>query len=417
MSTLTPVTPFSVLGLSYKKADAHIRGLFSLDQQGKTNLIKDAQAKGLKSLCVISTCNRTEIYAGTSDYDLLMDLMCAHTLGDKETLQKVAYFYADDLAIDHLFNVGSGLDSQILGDFEIIGQLKNSARLSKELGLMDAHLERLINSVLQASKGIKHFTQLSSGATSVSFAAVQYILSHVQETSDKNILLFGTGKIGRNTCENLVKHTQNRHITLINRTKSLAEKVAGKFNLMVKEYGQLQEVIRKTDIMIVATGAQQPTVNKNIVRTEKHLLILDLSIPRNVDPNVEDLSNVTLVHLDNLTQITDEALENRQQEVPKAQSIISQIKAEFYEWCHSRKYVPTLRALQDKLHQIKADELTSLSKKGEVVDAVSVELVTDHLIQKITNQLAHHLRHSQIESDEKLQLIQSVFQLNIQGND
>ena len=113
---------------------------------------------------------------------------------------------------------------------------------------------------------LKTETEISSGATSVSFASVQYIFNTVEDISNKNILLFGTGKIGRNTCENLVKHTKNEHITLINRTKDKAEKIAGKFNLIVKDYANLQEEISKSDILIVATGAQNPTVDKHIIQ-------------------------------------------------------------------------------------------------------------------------------------------------------
>ena len=115
-------------------------------------------------------------------------------------------------------------------------------------------MERLINAVIQASKRIKNDTELSTGATSVSFASVQYILKNVPDVSDKNILLFGTGKIGRNTCENLIKHTQNKHITLINRTKNKAEEIAGKFDLTVKDYANIQEEINQADILVVATG-------------------------------------------------------------------------------------------------------------------------------------------------------------------
>ncbi len=408
---------FAIVGISYKKADAQVRGLFSLDQDSKTKLIKAAKAKGIKSLCAVSTCNRTELYAGIEDTDLLMSLICDHTRGDLELFKQVAYIYTHERAIDHLFNVGSGLDSQILGDFEIIGQIKSSIRLSKQYGLVDAHMERLINAVLQASKRIKHQTQLSSGATSVSFAAVQYILSNVSDVSSKNILLFGTGKIGRNTCENLVKHTQNRHITLINRTKALAEKVAGKFNVMVRDYVELQEVICETDIIIVATGAQKATINKSLVRTQRPLLIIDLSIPRNVDENVQELSNVTLLHLDDLSQITDEAIENRQLEVPKAQVIIQEIQADFYDWCQTRRFVPTLKALQNKLHEIKTEELSSLSKKDNAFDSAGAELVSDQLIQKITSQLAHHFRNNSQQTDDQIELIQSVFQLNVQSHD
>ena len=136
--------------------------------------------------------------------------------------------------------------------------------------------------MIQSSKRIKNETGISSGATSVSFAAVQYIMARVPYISEKNILLFGVGKIGRNTCENLIKHTRNKHITLINRTKVKAEEVAGKFNLLVKDYSNIQSEIAQTDILVVATGAQQPTINKELLYLKKPLLILDLSIPKNV---------------------------------------------------------------------------------------------------------------------------------------
>src|SRR5699024_459553 len=125
----------------------------------------------------------------------------------------------------------------------------------------------LTNSVIQASKRIKTETGLSSGATSVSFASVHYILNEIDQVSQKNITLFGTGKIGRNTVENLVKHTKNKKITLINRTKDKAEKIACKYNLVVKDYADLPTEIRQTDILIVATGAQKPTISRDLIHT------------------------------------------------------------------------------------------------------------------------------------------------------
>jgi Glutamyl-tRNA reductase len=135
--------------------------------------------------------------------------------------------------------------------------------------LSNVFLERLVNAVLQASKRIKHQTEISSGAASVSFASVRYLLENVSQISEKNILLFGTGKIGRNTCENLVKHTSNKHITLINRTRSTAEEIAGKFELNVKGYEELQTEIRKADVLIVATGAPKPTITKALLYLKK----------------------------------------------------------------------------------------------------------------------------------------------------
>ncbi len=310
-----------------------------------------------------------------------------------------------------MFRVGSGLDSQILGDFEIISQIKTAARLSKAKGLLNSYTERLVNSVIQASKRIKNETELSSGATSVSFAAVQYIMNNVERISEKNILLFGTGKIGKNTCENLVKHTKNPHITLINRTKTKAEEIAGKFNVLVKDYEHLKKEVNNSDILIVATGAQNPTINKSLISTKNPLLILDLSIPKNVNENVSELDNVSLIHMDDLAKITDDTLEKRKTFIPAAETIIDEISAEFNAWLDTLRFVPTIQAIKHKLTDFKNSEFNTQRKKLADFNEDQAELITNNLIQKITNQFAHHLREGGSTSDESIELIKKIFQL------
>jgi len=405
-------TYFYVIGLSYKKADAKIRGEFSLDQNAKANLMLQAKASGIESIVATSTCNRTEIYGFARHPFELIKLLCDNTHGTVEDFQRVAYVYKNSDAIQHMFRVGAGLDSQILGDFEIISQLKISAKLSKKYQLLNAYLERLINAVIQASKRIKTETELSSGATSVSFASVQYIKKTVEAISSKNILLFGTGKIGRNTCENLIKHTKNEHITLINRTRDRADKIAGKFKLLVKDYSQLQEEIGNTDILIVATGAQNPTIDKHLIQNKKPLLILDLSIPKNVNENVKELPMVTLVHLDHLSQMTDETLERRKQFIPVAEGIITEIKTEFDEWVDNRKFAPTIKALKEKLQIFATAEVDSQRKKINEFNEAQAALISTNLVQKITNHFAHHLKDETISKNDSLELIKKVFQLD-----
>lgn len=405
-------TYFYVIGLSYKKANAKIRGDFSLDHNAKANLMLQAKASGIESIVATSTCNRTEIYGFARHPFELIKLLCDNTLGTVEDFQRVAYVYKSSDAIQHMFRVGAGLDSQILGDFEIISQLKISAKLSKKYQLLNAFLERLINAIIQASKRIKTETELSSGATSVSFASVQYIKKTVDAISSKNILLFGTGKIGRNTCENLIKHTKNEHITLINRTRDRADKIAGKFKLLVKDYSQLQEEIGNTDILIVATGAQNPTIDKHLIQNKKPLLILDLSIPKNVNENVKELPMVTLVHLDHLSQMTDETLEKRKQFIPVAEGIITEIKTEFDEWVDNRKFAPTIKALKEKLQVFATAEVESQRKKINEFNEAQAALISANLVQKITNHFAHHLKDETVSKNDSLELIKKVFQLD-----
>ncbi len=383
---------FYSVGLSYKKADAEMRGKFSLDTLAKTRLLEQAKTDGIESLIVTSTCNRTEIYGFAEHPFQLIKLICENSNGTVEEFQKVGFVYKNQEAIGHIFRVGTGLDSQILGDFEIISQIRSSFTQSKSMGLANTFMERLVNAVIQASKKIKNDTEISSGATSVSFAAVQYIIKNVEDIGNKNILLFGTGKIGRNTCENLVKHTKNEQITLINRTKDKAEKLAGKLNLIVKDYSELHLELQKADVVVVATGAQNPTVDKAILNVKKPLLILDLSIPKNVHADVEELEGVTLIHMDYLSQLTDETLENRKNHIPAAEAIIEEIKEEFNVWTKGRKFAPTIHALKEKLNAIKNSELNFQSKKIADFNEEQAEIISARIIQKITTQFANHLK-------------------------
>lgn len=408
---LSQNTTFYALGLSYKKADALIRGKFSLDPKAQSELLLQAKAEGIDSLIVISTCNRTEIYGSASHPYELIKLLCGNTKGSVEEFQQTGYIYKNKDAVNHFFRVGAGLDSQILGDFEIISQIKTSINNSKSHGLVNTFLDRLGNAVIQASKKIKTDTGISSGAASVSFSAVRYIIENVQQIGSKKILLLGTGDIGKNTCENLVKHTKNGHVTVINRTKSKAQALAGKLNVVVKDYNDLEHELQQSDVVVVATGADHPTVCRELLNPNKPLLILDLSIPRNVNPDVEKLSGVRLIHMDYLSQMKDETLEKRKQHIPAAEAIIEDMKLEFNTWVQTRKYAPAIHALKAKLNDIAAAELAFQKKKSINFDQAQADEISSRIINKITSHFAGHLKNEDCSIDQSIKFIEKVFQL------
>ena len=410
MKVDTTTHHFYTIGISYKTADLTTRGQFSLSNEQCVSLLKEAKEKGINEILINTTCNRTEIYAYAAHPYQIIKLLCAHSGGELSVFEQLGFILKNEEAIHHIFKVGTGLDSQILGDFEIIGQLKQGFYRSKKLGLVNGFSERLVNAVIQASKRIKTETKISTGATSVAFASVQYIIQNIDAVSDKNILLFGTGKIGRNTCENLIKHTENDHIVLINRTHEKAKNIAGKFNVLVKEYGELPTEIRKADVMIVATGAQLPTVAKDIIHTEKPLLILDLSIPSNVHDNVKGLAHVKVVNLDTLSQITNKTLEERKKHLPHAVEILKEIETEFLQWLHDRQYAPTLRALKAKLTAQQTAEIKARERKQNLPEEAT--LVSDQMIQKITGQLANFLKENPTKASDALNIFKDVFQLD-----
>ena len=404
---------FCVVGVSYHRTDAPTRGLFSLDEHKSRKLSEKASQIGASSLMIVSTCNRTELYAEVENEEILVGLLCEFTKGTKEMFAKHGYIKTEEEAIDHVFQVGTGLDSQILGDFEIIAQIKKSFKQAKKSKLTSAFLERLCNSVIQASKRIKNETEISTGATSVSFASVKYLMQEIPEVQSKKIVLFGTGKIGRNTCENLVKHTKNQQITLINRTRDRAEEVAGKFKVDVKSFSDLPSEIRTADVLIVATGAANPTVNKDLLRTKNNLLILDLSVPQNVASDVTEIDGVSLVGIDQLSKITDDTLERRKQYIPQALAIIEEIQADFIEWLSNRKFAPVVAAVKAKLQSYKNEEIDFHSKKNQpVLDEKAIDLVSNRLIQKITKQIANHLKSANGDFDQSVAMLNDVFELN-----
>ena len=401
------VNYFFAVGVSYKTANIDLRGKFSLNDSQHHALFLDAKENNISDLTVINTCNRTELYAWAHNSEKLIDLLCKHSDGDKALFNQIGYELRGEEGILHFFRVGTGLESQILGDFEIIGQIKQSFYRSKKMGLAQGSLERLTNTVIQASKRIKTETEISSGATSVAFASVQYILNNIENISTKNILLFGTGKIGANTCGNLVKHTQNDHITLINRTQSRAEKIAKKFPLSVKPYGELAAAIHDADILIVATGAQNPTITSDLIHTNKPLLVLDLSIPRNVASEVNNLINVQVVHLDELSQITDETFEKRKKYIPKAEKILAEIKEEFLNWLEHRKYIPALNAFKEKIVLPEKEE----KEIEKYVNNCFGYQKKHQIAQKITGQIAAYIRENPHQAEETIELITNIFEL------
>ena len=404
---------FFAVGVSYIKSDAETRGKFSLDGAAGESLSRKANDLGIEALLTISTCNRTELYGYTEDVETLVNLLCEFTKGTQELFESQGYVKKNAEAVEHLFRVGTGLDSQILGDFEIISQVKQGFRRAKKLELSNPFLERLVNSVIQASKRIKTETEISSGATSVSFASVRYLLEKVEAISEKHIVLFGTGKIGRNTCENLVKHTQNEHITLINRTIEKAERIATKLNLRVRPYSELQSEIRQADILVVATGASKPTITPALIFNKKPLIILDLSVPKNVSEEVSGLKQVEVIDIDQLSKITDDTLEKRKEFLPRAESIYKEILLDFMAWVDNRKFANTLAALKEKLSQFKAEEIDFQSKKNKSVakNCDAFDDFGDRLVQKITKQFANFLRETDSDLEEKMKLIESVFEL------
>lgn len=402
---------FYNIGVSYIKADAKKRGKFSLSKDNQIALLKSAKDKKFEGVFVLSTCNRTEISGFAEHPYQLIQLLCHYSEGTVEEFATISIVHKNQEAINHLFRIGTGLESQILGDYEIVGQLRQSFKMAKSEKTTNAFLERLLNNVLQVSKKVKNETKLSSGTTSVSYAAVQFIIKNLPDYNSKNILVYGLGKMGKHTCKNLAEYTQNKTVCLINRTEKKATEFVKEYaSIRKSEYKNLSQEIKDADVLIVSTGSNKPTILKEHICENKKLLILDLSMPQNVSKDVIDFKDISLVNLDELSKITDETLAVRQKEIPAAEAIIETHKNEFNDWLNDRRFTPAIAALKKSLETIKNDEINFQKKKITNFDEDQAEILTSRFIQKITTHFVRHLKEDDTSVSQSLKVIEKVFQ-------
>ncbi len=406
-------TTFFMIGVSHHTLDLSQREKFSLSETQQAHIIKKYQQTQGNGIFILATCNRTEVYAFGNCPRRIIDLFCLESGIDQETFFNHQILKQNQEAINHLLRVATGLESQILGDFEIIGQLKKAFSFAKNLGATTAFLDRLNALASQASKRVKNETDLSSGTCSVAYAAVQQLKIYIQEHESlqkPKIVLIGTGKIGRIASANLAKYIDNDDITLLNRSNAKAEKIAKELKLKAAPYQNLSEELSAADIVLVATGAPTATVGEKHFQSEKKRLIIDLSVPRNVEHSLGEKQDITLVDVDQLSEIMKANREGREEAIPQAIAIIEEMQAEFNQWLESRKVAPTLKAVNSKMAQWKEKEVFNFLKKNPGCSAEEVNALADKLIHKITGQIAKQLRSVE-NSSQSINTLESIFEL------
>jgi glutamyl-tRNA reductase len=387
-SPITELSHFFVTGINYKKTDTEIRGSFAIGPDQYAQMLTMAADNGVRDLFVLSTCNRSEIYGIAENPEQLINLFCSQTQGPAQIFNELAYRKNGLEALQHLFDVGAGLDSQILGDYEIVGQLRQAMKFARSGGFIQHFLDRILNQVLQCSKEIKNNTGLSDGTVSVAYAAVQYIRENISSLKDKKILLLGTGKIGTTTCKNLVDYLGTSQVTLMNRSPEKADNLASVYGLKSAVFEALADEIKKSDIILVATNAVDPVIHlSDLESVPGKKLIIDLSIPCNVEKKVDRLPDITLIDVDGLSKLKDETLLRRAAEIPKARKIIQAHLNEWMEWNEMRKHVPVLKQVKIKLQEIHGSPLFE-----QPMAEPPTFINRDQKIQRVLNGMASKMR-------------------------
>lgn len=366
---------FCMAGINYQEAGIALRGAFSVSRDDFAQIAQLAKLRNLRSVFVLSTCNRTEIYGFADDVRTLVDLLTGQARGSYDDFISCAYHRTGEAAMQHLFRVAAGLDSQILGDYEILGQLKQSVDLAREHDLVGPIMGRVVSYAFQASKKIKTETALSSGTVSVSYAAIEMLKQGCSENR-QNILVVGAGKFGGNVCKNLREYLPNSNVTITNRTDDTAWQMAEKHGLGFLPYTRLQQGIEAADVVIVCTNSPEPTVlPEHFLNNRDTTLLLDLSVPANVHPSLKSAENIRIIDVDEISKsILDRTFAKRQQEVPRARQILQQYQQEFLQWLQEYRYSLHIKHWKDKLLEIRP----TATQAQKAVTRLAVNLKTSH---------------------------------------
>lgn len=413
------LSDFLVVGISHWYAELDVRERFSLSNDAQEQLLREADALGLGGIIVLSTCNRTELFARGDRPEMLMGLLIKYSHGTRAEFEKYGFTKRGEDAVHHFFRVSVGLDAQILGDLQIIKQVKTAYDRAGDFNMLDGVMHRCIQSIFRAHKRSRTETSLGSGAATTAYAAVQAAKHEMDNLRDKRVLLIGTGKIGKVTCLNLI-NMGVKQVTLLNRSAQKAERLAERFQVDVAPLSELHEKLPYADLVIVATGAQEPIITADQVsqiRADgKHqpLVMMDLSVPRNIDPAVGQMDGVRLINMDMLNDRLDATYREREANIPLVEDIITEEINDFKRWLSEQRVVPTIRALTAKLEDIRSAEMERYTKRFSSSEGQHAEQLTRRIVNKILAYSIDHLKEQHEHDDHIARVVQDMFKIEVE---
>jgi glutamyl-tRNA reductase len=320
-----------VAGVSFKTTELLSRSRFAFNAEACRYAYIDS-LQGLPFF-ILSTCNRTELYAWTDFVEPVMEILRVQAQCSAEELNKTIYVKKDIQAVDHFFRVAAGLESQIIGDYDIISQIKTAFKGAKEQRRTNGILEKLFNFALQASKEVKNSTSFSDGTMSVPYAVVKQLLGR---DDIRTITVAGAGETGELVIKYLRSYLPYCDIRLVNRDEERLQSLASKFDVMQFPITALHQSLVGSDVLIVTTNASGPIVERSHIEGTGLKLIFDLSVPRNVSPNVYRM-NIPVLDTDRISEGIQTNINNRLSEIPKVEAIISGHAAAFADWMKRRE--------------------------------------------------------------------------------
>lgn len=372
---------FVVIGTNFTKADTTTRSRFAITATMADEIYNNAIRSGFKDFVVLSTCNRSEFYGCCEPVEMKGLITYLLNLTDQEF---GAYFYtlSGMEAVRHLFRVVSGLDSQIVGDYEIVCQVKQALNVSRIYGLVGTFTDRISNFSFQASKKIKAHTHLSSGKYSVSYAAAEMI-AHKHGSKVERIFVIGTGDFGSTVARNLRHYFPKIQLALTNRTPGKAEILAGEIHAEVIPYENFSEHLNSFDTIITTVGMDRYLIQPKDIQPCSHKLFLDLSVPQSVDPEVKRVEGVCLYSVDEVSAYHNELLKDRYNEIPRAEKIVEVFIDRFKAWHQIYHHYDIILDYQQKIQNLIYDHQLTHQEAITPIDSKNIENTFSELIQQV----------------------------------
>lgn len=414
------------VGLNYKTAPVEIREQLSF--QEAELIAAMATLKKRKSILenvIVSTCNRTEIYAVVDQLHTgryyIKEFFAEWFHIERENFESHLYIYENQKAVEHLFNVSCGLDSMVIGETQILGQVRSSFFKAQEANSVGTVFNQLFKQAITVAKKAHTETDISSNAVSVSYAAVELAKKVFGQLHDKHILIIGAGKMGKITIQNLLGSGAGK-ISVVNRTVEKATDLADEIGGKAYSLESLPSCLNEADIVISSTGSNHYVIHADMMasvekmRKGRPMLIIDIAVPRDIDPKIDQLDSVFLYDIDDLEDVVEANLQERQRAAMKIHSFIKDEMAEFQDWINTLGVVPLISSLREKALNIQAEVMKSLERKLPDLTERERKIIGKHM-KSIINQMLKDpiLQIKELaagpEGEQALHYFEQIFQL------
>ncbi len=418
---------FCLVGLSHKTAPVEVRERLAIaDEELPGTLRKVAALPGICEAFILSTCNRVEIFTRAGSDDGNMDAILAQFLArtrhrDLSEIEPYLYQYRQQDAIHHVFRVAASLDSMILGEPQILGQVKAAYAVAHATGTLKGALEEVLSRSFAVAKRIRTETGIASSAVSISYAAVELAKKIFGSLEDKHILLIGAGKMSELAAKHLL-HSGASSIFVTNRSPERAQELASLLNGRAIRFEQLFEYAGQSDIIISSTGAPHYIIKKEdgrrllAGRKNRPMFFIDIAVPRDIDPGINKLDNLYLYDIDDLQHVVDANLKERMREAQRGEEIARQEVAKLLRRLKTHDVVPTIIDLQSHMDEIRRQEIARLrSEFGELTprQEEAIEALTKGLVNKIVHFPISHLKNLAQQPDglKVVETVRKIFNL------